>query len=163
MNITLASDDHFFISLNKLGKMSSMKNCAWQKVTKVSSCGRKRLWLSQRQRSLSLSSVILVNMLNNRRKEKSRGSVENWWQKSHKKSYQGLKFKENDFQIAIGAVINIRCFWEHVREKKAYFKKGILRIALPENLLKECHLGWQIIYFSYKLLQSFAASVSSTT
>ena len=114
MNI---ASDHFFISLKKLGKMSSMKNCAWQKVTKVSSCGRKRLWLSQRQRSLSLSSVILVNMLNNRRKEKSRGSVENWWQKSHKKSYQGLKFKENDFQIAIGAVINIRCFWEHVREK----------------------------------------------
>ena len=62
-------------------------------------------------------------MLNNRRKEKSRGSVENWWQKSHKKSYQGLKFKENDFQIAIGAVINIRCF-DICEKKKAYWLQG---------------------------------------
>ena len=82
----------------------------------------------------SLSSVILVNMLNNRRKEKSQHlrklsdkseklRKKNQGKDKKKSKYLTFKFKENDFQIAIGAVINIRCF-DICEKKKAYWLQG---------------------------------------
>ena len=74
-------------------------------------------------------------MLNNRRKEKSQHlrklsdkseklRKKNQGKDKKKSKYLTFKFKENDFQIAIGAVINIRCF-DICEKKEAYYIQGV--------------------------------------